>query len=78
MSSTIRNMWKVICDRKCGAVIMLSDLIENGMVCFTMFTLHNRLRTFMQQENNSPVDSKKVLSVIMTFPWKVNLYKFND
>ena len=33
MSSTVRNMWKVICDRKCGAVIMLSDLIENGMVC---------------------------------------------
>ena len=32
MSSTIRNMLKVICDRKCGAVIMLSDLIENGMV----------------------------------------------
>ena len=32
MSSTVRNMWKVICDRKCGAVIMLSDLIENGMV----------------------------------------------
>ena len=33
MSSTVRNMWKVICDRKCGAVIMLSDIIENGMVC---------------------------------------------
>ena len=32
MSSTIRNMWKVICDRKCGAIIMLSDLIENEMV----------------------------------------------
>ena len=32
-SSTVRNMWKVICDRKCRAVIMLSDLIENGMVC---------------------------------------------
>ena len=32
MESTTRNMWKVICDRKCGAIVMLSDLIENGMV----------------------------------------------
>ena len=32
MASTVRNMWKVIHDRKCGAIIMLSDLVENGMV----------------------------------------------
>ena len=25
-------MWKVIHDRKCGGVVMLSDLIENGKV----------------------------------------------
>jgi hypothetical protein len=35
MASTTRNMWKVVYDRKCGAIVMLSDLIENGMVRFT-------------------------------------------
>ena len=33
MESTARNMWKLIYDRKCGAVVMLSNLVENGMVC---------------------------------------------
>ena len=32
MESTTRNMWKLIYDRKCGAVVMLSNLVENGMV----------------------------------------------
>ena len=32
MESTARNMWKVVYDRKCGAIVMLSDLVENGMV----------------------------------------------
>ena len=32
MASTTRNMWKVVCDKKCGAIVMLSDLMENGMV----------------------------------------------
>ena len=32
MSSTTRNMWKVVCDRKCAAMVMLSDLVEDGMV----------------------------------------------
>ena len=32
MESTARNMWKMIYDRKCGAVVMLSHLIENGKV----------------------------------------------
>ena len=32
MESTARNMWKLIYDRKCGAIVMLSDLIENGNV----------------------------------------------
>ena len=48
MSSTIRNMWKVICDRKCGAVIMLSDLIENGMVCLYNVYITQQA-TFTQQ-----------------------------
>ena len=30
MASTAKNMWKIIHDRKCGAVVMLSDLVENG------------------------------------------------
>ena len=32
MESTTRNMWKLIYDRKCGVVVMLSDLLEDGMV----------------------------------------------
>ena len=32
MASTTRNMWKVVYDRKCGAIVMLSDLVESGMV----------------------------------------------
>jgi len=32
MVSTTRNMWKVVCDRKCGAIVMLSDLMENKKV----------------------------------------------
>ena len=32
MESTTRNMWKLIYDRKCGAMVMLSDLIEDGTV----------------------------------------------
>ena len=29
---TVRNFWKVICDRKCAVVVMLSQLKENGEV----------------------------------------------
>ena len=32
MASTARNMLKILYDRKCGAVVMLSDLTENGRV----------------------------------------------
>ena len=32
MESTARNMWKMVYDRKCGAIVMLSQLIENGNV----------------------------------------------
>ena len=32
MASTARNMLKTLHDRKCGAVVMLSDFIENGKV----------------------------------------------
>ena len=32
MESTARNVLKILYDRKCGAVVMLSDFIENGTV----------------------------------------------
>lgn len=32
MESTVRNLLKVFCDNKCGAVIMLSNVSENGKV----------------------------------------------
>ena len=34
MESTTRNMWKLIYDRKCGVVVMLSDLLEDEMVSY--------------------------------------------
>ncbi len=30
LPSTVRNFWKVIYDRKCAAVVMLTPLTENG------------------------------------------------
>ena len=30
MESTVRNFWKMICDRKCAVVVMVSDLVEEG------------------------------------------------
>ena len=33
MASTVRNMWKLVYDRKCGALVMLTELEENIMVC---------------------------------------------
>ncbi len=32
LKSTVRNFWKLITDRKCGAVVSLSQLAENGEV----------------------------------------------
>ena len=32
MQSTARDFWKMILDRKCGVVVMLSDLVEAGKV----------------------------------------------
>ena len=39
MESTTRNMWKVVYDRKCGAVVMLSDIMENGKVCLGVYNV---------------------------------------
>ena len=32
MKSTCRDFWKMIYERECGVVVMLSDLVENGEV----------------------------------------------
>ncbi len=32
LESTIRNFWKLVTDQKCGAVVMLSQLVETGEV----------------------------------------------
>ena len=47
MESTARNMWKVIYDRKCGAVVMLSDLVENGKV------KHSIVLCLLRKKDNS-------------------------
>ena len=32
MKSTARDFWKMVHDRKCGVIVMLSDLVEGGRV----------------------------------------------
>ena len=32
MESTARDFWKMIYDRKCGVIVMLCDLVEDGEV----------------------------------------------
>ena len=32
MQSTARDFWKMVHDRKCGVIVMLSDLVEGGRV----------------------------------------------
>ena len=32
LKSTVRNFWKVVADRKCAAIVMLSKLKENKKV----------------------------------------------
>ena len=32
LKSTVRSFWKVIVDRKCAAIVMLSNVEENGIV----------------------------------------------
>ena len=32
MQSTARDFWKMVHDRKCGVIVMLSDLVEEGQV----------------------------------------------
>ena len=32
MESTARDFWKMVTDRKCGVIVMLCDLVEDGEV----------------------------------------------
>ena len=32
MQFTCRDFWKMVYERECGVVVMLSDLVENGKV----------------------------------------------
>ena len=38
MESTYQDFWKMVCERECGVIVMLSDLVENGEVGRTEFT----------------------------------------
>ena len=48
-ASTVRNMWKLVYDRKCGTLVMLTELVENGMVCLSYFVnnLYTRPKTVL-------------------------------
>ena len=35
MKFTCRDFWKMIYERECGVVVMLSDLVENGRVGYS-------------------------------------------
>ena len=32
MKSTCQDFWKMVYERECGVIVMLSDLVENGEV----------------------------------------------
>ena len=38
LKTTVRNFWKVIFDRKCGVVVMLTPLEESGEVIKSLKT----------------------------------------
>ena len=38
MKFTCRDFWKMIYERECGVVVMLSDLVENGRVGYSLLT----------------------------------------
>ena len=38
MESTARNVWKLVYSKKCGAIVMLSDLMEDGVVYTVVFS----------------------------------------
>ena len=35
MKFTCRDFWKMVYERECGVVVMLSDLVENGRVRYS-------------------------------------------
>ena len=53
MKSTCRDFWKMVYERECGVIVMLSDLVENGEVGenhdFTIMVDLNTV-TFISQE----------------------------
>ena len=41
MKSTCRDFWKMVYEKECGVIVMLSDLVENGEVGRTeIYRLH--------------------------------------
>ena len=38
MKNTVRNFWKMIFDRKCAVIVMLSDFKESGKACVCVNT----------------------------------------
>ena len=69
MVSTVRNMWKVIHDRKCGAIVMLSDLVENGIVyvlCTCMCSNFSFRQFYRRAATNTGLLLTSQLSLVST------------
>lgn len=71
MESTVRNWCKMICDNKCGAVVMLSSLVETNKECSTRYwplpirkmTVYDDYRVHLVQEQQHTGVTTRLLKI---------------
>ena len=62
---TCRNFWKMLYSRKCAAIVMLSQLVEDGQVCYSLSWCHpGLLFYFCWGGGEQPFQSMGLLSTV--------------